>query len=58
MGRKRKRIRKPVSYTHLDNQTITIGYKKGAKTTTPMVDNGNGTGSFDLVDGDGNKRCV
>lgn len=38
-----------------DNQTITIGYEKGANTTTPMVDNGNGTGSFDLVDGDGNK---
>lgn len=38
-----------------DNQTITIGYEKGANTTTPMVDNGNGTGSFDLNDGDGNK---
>lgn len=38
-----------------DNQTITIGYEKGANTTTPMVDNGNGTGSFDLIDGDGNK---
>lgn len=38
-----------------DNQTITIGYEKGTNTTTPMVDNGNGTGSFDLVDGDGNK---
>lgn len=38
-----------------DNQKITIGYEKGANTTTPMVDNGNGTGSFDLNDGDGNK---
>lgn len=38
-----------------DNQVITISYEKGANTTTPMVDNGNGTGSFDLNDGDGNK---
>lgn len=38
-----------------DSQVITISYEKGANTTTPMVDNGNGTGSFDLVDGDGNK---
>lgn len=38
-----------------DSQVITISYEKGANTTTPMVDNGNGTGSFDLNDGDGNK---
>lgn len=38
-----------------DSQVIIISYEKGANTTTPMVDNGNGTGSFDLVDGDGNK---